>query len=146
MKKLLLLIIVLLALKPNEGKAQIGLAYYPFQSVIALNSDCEKILWADLRMETNTFISNINLELNANYNFKKSDWVNYYTGIGINLNPFYALEDLPATNGYLLHFGTRIKPFQKMKNIQIAFEISPYFNPDFDGGQIRSQLGLAYNF
>jgi len=76
------------------------------------------LLWVDLRIETNTFFSNVNLELNAMVNIKRTDWVNYYSGLGINVNPFYGLESLPFTNGYVLNVGVRVKPIQKHKNLQ----------------------------
>lgn len=146
MKKLALLFIIIIGLKTNSVSAQMGVSYYPIQSIISINSDTEKMFWADLRMETNTFISNVNFELNGFYNFKRKENINYYIGLGINVNPFYSLEGLSATNGYLLPLGCRIKPFSKIRNIQLAFEIAPYLNPDFEGGQIRSLLGIAYNF
>lgn len=80
------------------------------------------------------------------FNIKRTDWVNYYLGAGINFNPFYSLEDLPFANGYAFNAGARIKPIQKHKNIQVVFELSPYFNTNFDGGLLRTYLGLAYNF
>ncbi len=146
MKKSLVLFLFIFGLNSKKAEAQIGVSYFPIQSIVALNSDSEKMLWADLRMETNTFIANINFELNGFYNFKRKDNINYYIGLGINVNPFYSLEGLSATNGYLIPVGCRIKPFPRIRNVQLAFEISPYLNPDFEGGQIRSLLGLAYNF
>ncbi|OFY50914.1 MAG: hypothetical protein A2W85_04705 [Bacteroidetes bacterium GWF2_41_31] len=78
-------------------------------------------------------------------NLKRTDWVNYYSGLGINVNPFYGIEDLPFTNGTVLCAGVRIKPIQKHKNLQVAFELSPYFNKYFDGGMVRTLLGISYN-
>ena len=97
MKKSILVIAILVGiLNAIPSKAQMGIAYYPFQSIVSLNSDSEKLAWADLRMETNTFISNLNFEINAMWNFIRKDRLNYYLGLGININPFYALEeDLP---------------------------------------------------
>ena len=85
-------------------------------------------------------------EINSMLNFRKRDHYNMYTGLGYNFNPFYAAEDLTLTNGYLAHFGIRFKPWQKHANFQIGFELSPYFNANFDGGTLRSLLGLSYNF
>tara|TARA_R110000868_G_scaffold206294_1_gene455070 strand:+ start:63 stop:515 length:453 start_codon:yes stop_codon:yes gene_type:complete len=130
----------------NGLKAQVALSYYPFQSIVALSSDSEKTLWLDGRLESNTFLSNVNMEVNAMVNFRKRDYYNVYSGLGFNFNPFYAAEDLTFTNGYLLHFGLRFKPWQKHPNFQVAFEISPYLNSNFDGGTLRSLLGLSYNF
>ena len=98
-----------------------------------------------MQIETNTFFSNINLEFNALINIKRTNWVNYYSGFGINVNPFYGLEDLSFTNGYVLNTGVRVKPIQKHKNLQVVFELSPYFNKNFDGGMVRTLLGISYN-
>ena len=127
-------------------KAQVVLSYYPFQSIVALSSDSEKTFWVDGRGETNTFFSNVNLEINGMLNFRKRNYYNMYTGIGYNFNPFYAAEGLTLSNGYLVHFGIRFKPWLKQANFQIGFELSPYFNANFDGGTLRSLLGLSYNF
>lgn len=146
MKNSLFILVLIFSLAAKTNSAQVGISYYPFQSIIAVNTNTEKMAWADVRMETNTFISNLNFEFNGLFNFKRTEWVNYYSGIGININPFYTLKDLPATNGYLVHFGARIKPFSKIKNLQVAFELSPYLNTDFSAGQIRTLMGLSYNF
>ena len=140
----LLLICLMLTNAPVFG--QVAVSYYPFQSVLSVSTDTEKMCWADLRAETNTFFSNINLECNAMVNIKRTDWVNYYVGAGINMNPFYGKEDLPFVNGYTLNTGVRVKPIQKHKNLQVILELSPYANRYFDGGLLRTMLGIAYNF
>lgn len=128
------------------SKGQLSINYYPFQSIASLSSDSEKKLWIDLRVESNTFISNLNFELDAMYNFKRDNYYNAYAGLGYNFNPFYGLDDLAFSNGYLLHMGIRLKPWQKHKALQIGMEISPYFNANFDGAVLRSLLGITYNF
>ncbi|PJB57397.1 MAG: hypothetical protein CO098_11715 [Bacteroidetes bacterium CG_4_9_14_3_um_filter_41_19] len=145
MKKILVIFMFTLVFLTGKIYSQIALSYYPFQSVLSVSSNTDKLLWPDLRIETNTFFSNINLEFNAMVNLKRTDWVNYYSGLGININPFYGLEDLPFTNGYVLCAGVRVKPVQKHKNLQVVFELSPYFNKYFDGGMVRTLLGISYN-
>ncbi|MCU0360946.1 MAG: hypothetical protein MUF75_09550 [Bacteroidia bacterium] len=63
---------------------------------------------------------------------------------GINTTKSYS--DLPITNGYFIDFGLRAIPIKTLSNFQVAFEISPYINKDFDGGTIRTRLGFALNF
>ena len=145
MRKLLILFILSFVISTGKIYSQIAVSYYPFQSVLSVSSNTDKLLWADLRIETNTFFSNINLELDAMVNIKKTDWVDYYTGLGSNVNPFYGIENLPFTNGYVLNVGLRVKPIQKHKNLQIIFELAPYFNKNFDGGMVRTLLGISYN-
>jgi hypothetical protein len=145
MRKILIIFILSLGFFTGKLYSQIAVSYYPFQSILSVSSNTDKLLWTDFRIETNTFFSNINLELNAMVNIKRTDWVNYYSGLGINVNPFYGLESLPFTNGYVLNVGVRVKPIQKHKNLQVIFELSPYFNKNFDGGMVRTLLGISYN-
>ena len=144
MKKIWILLIF--AFSIGKTYSQIAVSYYPFQSILSVSSNTDKLLWADLRIETNTFFSNMNMEFDAMINIKRTDWVNYYAGLGINVNPLYGFKDLPSTNGYVLNIGVRVKPIQKYKNLQVMFELSPYFNRNFDGGMVRTLLGISYNF
>lgn len=127
-------------------KAQFAIGYFPFQSVVAVNSNTEKLLFADYRMETNTFLSNLNMELGAMFNIKRGSSVNYYTGAGASFNIGNIFQEIPFMNGYAATLGSRIKPLEENKNVQIIFEISPYINREFAGGNIRTRLGVAYNF
>lgn len=145
MKKILIIFALSFVFFSGKIYSQIAISYYPFQSVLSVSSDTENLIWADLRVETNTFFSNINLEFDAMLNIKRTDWVNYYTGLGINVNPSYGLEDLPFTNGYVFNAGIRIKPIEKHRNLHVVFELSPYFNRNFDGGIIRTLFGVSYN-
>ncbi|MGI4875626.1 MAG: hypothetical protein ACRYFX_31100 [Janthinobacterium lividum] len=126
--------------------AQVAVTYFPFQSVLGVASDTERRLWVGLNAETNTFISNVNLELQGMANVKRGEWVNYYTGLGVNANPLTAVNGLPLVNGYTCTAGARIKPLDKYRNVQVVFELTPYTNAHFDGGYVRTMLGLAYNF
>ena len=144
MKKIV--VILTLFIIANISKAQIAISYYPFQSQLSVSTNTEKFFWADYRIETNTFISNINMELSPMFNIKRTTFANYYIGPGINFNPAYAKTDLSVMNGYFIDFGVRAKPFQKYTGIQVLFEISPYVNTKFSGGNLRTRLGIAYNF
>ncbi|MCG9881335.1 MAG: hypothetical protein MH472_12115 [Bacteroidia bacterium] len=97
-------------------------------------------------METNNFISNFNMEFSPKFNFKRMEKVNYYSGIGISINPINSLENLPITNGYFINFGMRAKPFEKLNSLQVVFEISPYVNREINGGNLRTRIGIAWNF
>lgn len=145
MKKIITILLFISVLFSEKSFAQIGISYYPFESVLSISSNTEKLFWGDLRLETNTFFSSINTEFDAMINIKRTDWINYYTGIGININPFYSSQGVDITNAYVLNAGVRIKPIQKHKNWQVIFELSPLVNKKFDVGKVRSLLGVAYN-
>lgn len=125
---------------------QVSVGYFPFQSVVSVSTNTEKLCWVDYKLETNSFASNFNMEFSPKINFSRRSLVNYYTGVGISLNPAYVASKLSITNGYFIDFGVRVKPLTQYKNLQIVFEISPYINKSFDGGNIRTKLGIAWNF
>jgi hypothetical protein len=131
---------------PRPVAAQVAVTYFPFQSVLGVASNPERRLWAALSVETNTFISNVNVELHGLVNLHRAETVNAYLGLGVNANPAAAVNELPLLNGYLLTVGTRIKPLAANRRVQVVFELAPYVNTSFDGGTLRTLLGLAYNF
>jgi hypothetical protein len=126
--------------------AQVAVSYFPFQSILSISTNTEKLCWADYKLETNSFVSNFNMELSPKLNFRKRELTNYYTGPGISFNPAYSFANLRVLNGFFIDFGVRIKPIAKQRNLQVVFEISPYVNREFSGGNIRTRLGVAWNF
>lgn len=147
MLRILALLVFLVALGcAGPAAGQVAVTYFPFQSVLAVSTDTERRLWTGLNAETNTFVSNTNLELQGAVNVRKGETVNYYAGLGLNGNPFYALNQLPLLNGYSATVGARIKPLPNRRNVQLVFELAPYLNRYLDGGFLRTRLGLAYNF
>ena len=124
--------------------AQVSIGYYPLQSELSLSTNSERLIWGDLRIATNTFYGNITTEPVLIANIKRKEMVNFYSGLGMNFNFFNAASNISIINGYSMHIGTRIKPLKKMNNLQLIFEISPYMNQKFDGGLLRTRLGVAY--
>jgi len=126
--------------------SQVAISYFPFQSILTISTNTDKIFFIDYKIETNNFISNLNMEFSPKFNLKRTEATNYYIGTGLSFNPANANADLPITNGYFMDFGIRAKPFIKIKHIQVVFEISPYINKEFKSGNIRTRIGLAWNF
>lgn len=126
--------------------AQLSIGYFPFQSELSLSTHSERILRGEIRLSTNTFFGNITVEPILLGNIKRTEKINYYAGLGMNLNFFNAASNLSIINGYHLHLGARIKPFNDLKKLHLIFEISPYMNRNFDGGILRTRLGIAYQF
>ena len=126
--------------------AQLSIGYFPFQSELSLSTYSEKNIWGDLRIASNTFFGNVTTEPILMVNIKKKEMVNYYGGIGMNLNFFNAANNISIVNGYNLHIGIRAKPIRELNNLHCIFEISPYMNRDFDGGILRTRIGVAYQF
>jgi hypothetical protein len=141
-----IILTLLMALSWISTFAQVSVSYFPIQSVLAISSNTERLVWADYKVETNTFFSNLNMELSPKINFRRTPAVNYYSGAGISFNPAYQASDLPIVNGYFLDLGVRIKPIRQYRNLQLVFEVSPYLNKEFNGGSLRTRLGISYNF
>jgi hypothetical protein len=144
MKRILVILICLLTYK--HLFAQVAISYFPFQSILSVSTNTDKRLFGDFKMETNNFISNFNMEFSPKFNFKRLEKVNYYSGIGISINPINSFANLPITNGYFIEFGMRAKPFEKLNSLQVVFEISPYVNREINGGNLRTRIGIAWNF
>ncbi len=139
-------LVLLCFISQNQLVAQVAISYFPIQSILSLSTPTDKRLFADFKLETNNFISNLNMEISPKFNFKRLDKINYYGGLGISLNPANSFANLPLANGYFIDFGIRAKPFEKLHNLQVVFEISPYLNKEFNGGNLRTRIGLAWNF
>lgn len=144
MKIFIAILICLIAHKPII--AQVAVSYFPFQSILSVSTHTDKRVFADLKMETNNFISNLNMEFSPKFNLRRLEKANYYTGIGISINPLNSFAQLPIANGYFIDFGVRAKPLEKLYNLQIVFEISPYVNREMNGGNLRTRLGIAFQF
>lgn len=128
------------------AKGQLVLGYHPFQSVLSLSSNTERLVFADFKLETNNFASNLNMELSPKFNLKRGEWVDQYVGAGWAFNPANLAANLPVTNGYFVDYGFRFKPLAKQPKLLVVFEISPYVNRSFSSGNIRTRLGLGWRF
>jgi hypothetical protein len=144
MKRILVLIFFLFIHKIVLSQVTIG--YFPFQSFLSVSTNTDRTLFADFKMETNNFISNFNMEFSPKFNFRSSEKINCYTGLGISINPANTFADLPITNGYFVDVGVRIKPFESFNNVYLLLEISPYVNREINGGNLRTRMGLAWKF
>lgn len=139
-------VILGMMLLPFGTSAQLVLGYHPFQSVLSISSNTERKVFADFKLETNNFASNLNMELSPKFNVKRTDKVDHYVGAGWAFNPAYLAADLPVTNGYFVDYGLRFKPWDKQPQLQLLFELSPYVNRTWSGGNIRTRLGFAWRF
>jgi hypothetical protein len=88
----------------------------------------------------------MNTELAPMLTIKKNEKSVFYVGPGVQFNFLNHLNDRKVLNGYFLNIGTRVYPFEKVKQVGIAFEISPYANKDFDIGTWRYLFGASYSF
>lgn len=130
----------------NNLQSQICISYFPFQSVLSISTNTNKRLWLDFKTETNTFASNLNMEISPKVNYKINNYSFYYLGMGSGFNPSRIGTESGWINGYFVDWGIRFKPLKKEQRFQLAFELSPYINKTFSGGNLRTKLGIAWNF
>ncbi len=125
-----------------------GFAYYPFSSVFSFSSNPTRTLWVDSRFQTNSYFSSLSTEFAVMANFNDNPKGRFYMGVSSRFNFLVLVNDYRAEvlEGYGLHGGIRSEPFAKLPRLQLAFEVSPYVQKDFEIGLMRSYLGLAYYF
>lgn len=128
------------------ANAQVAIGYFPFQSILSVASNPEKALFADFKMETNNFITNMNMEFSPKINMQRTHLHTLYAGAGIVFNPANKWAGLPVSTGYFIDFGVRAKPLKNQAKLQVVFEVSPYVNRTFSSGNFRTRLGIAWNF
>lgn len=124
-----------------------SVTYYPFNSLLSVSTNPSRIAWLDLRVQTNSFSSSLATEIAPAFNLNSNPKARVYIGGGARFNFLAAaFDNRNALEGYLLNVGMRSALFEKYPGIQIAFELSPYANSDFDLGTFRANLGVGYNF
>lgn len=138
-------LIAIALLYTTATQAQVALAYYPFQSLVSVSSDPDKGFWGDYRIATNTAFRNMDMELAGMWNFERKQRSNLYLGAGIAFNLANPSSEQPLLDGYLVYLGIRYKPLAD-RNWHVIFELAPYFQRRFDGGSLRSRLGVSYRF
>lgn len=145
MKKILFIFCFLL-LKTISSKGQ-SVTFYPFSSMLSLSTNPDKPGWLDLRIQTNSFTSSLATEIAPAFNLNNNPKARIYVGGGARFNFLAAaFDNRDALEGLFLNVGMRSALFEKYPGIQIAFELSPYANSDFDLGTFRANLGIGYNF
>lgn len=145
MNKSILVFILLLA-TGKIAQAQ-SITYYPFNSLLSVATNPEKAAWLDLRIQTNSFTNSLSTEIAPAFNLNSNPKARVYVGGGAKFNFLAASFDgRDALEGLFLNFGVRSAIFEKYPGLQLAFELSPYANSDFDLGTFRANLGIGYNF
>jgi hypothetical protein len=146
MKKLILSLAFSLCALTHYG--QVVLGYFPFNyGEVQLTSPQSALVFADLRIETNSFITNLNMELGGAVNLKRAEKHNLYLGVGLRGNPFDPLNETSIINGYYVSMGVRWRPVKSVPKLGLVFELSPLFYEELGSGlALRSKLGLSYAF
>lgn len=122
-----------------------SITYYPFNSFVSLATNPNRTFWVDAKFQANSYFSSLSSEISPSINLNNNPMARYYIGAGTKFNFLNLVQNNDAFEGYFLNIGVRSAPF-KYKGIQIAFELSPYANKNFDLGLFRANLGIGYNF
>jgi hypothetical protein len=134
-----------LCLSYLSGSAQ-SIVYYPFNSLLGVSTNPDKNLWLDVKLQTNSYFSSLGTEISPEINLSHRPMAKIFAGAGLKLNYLNAVNNRNILEGFFLNTGLRATPFAKQKQIQIAFELSPYVAKKLDIGVFRSHLGIGYNF
>ncbi len=145
MKKTLLTLVLFAMVHLVKAQA---IGYYPFNSMLSIASNPNKVFWMDFRFQMNSYFSSLSTEISPMINFRQKERANFYVGGGLKANFLNTLN--PDENkrnileGYFLNVGMRASPIEKLPKFQLIFELSPYSNTNFDLGVFRANLGIAY--
>jgi hypothetical protein len=128
-----------------------AVTYYPFNSVLSVSSNPNRVVWVDCRFQMNSYFSSLSTELLPMFNISKREKAKFYVGVGARFNFINYItqtdpEKQKPLEGYSLNVGVRASPIPKIPRLQVVFEISPYANKNFDLGLLRANLGLCYVF
>ncbi len=126
--------------------AQAAIGYYPFNSILNVSSNPKNTIWVDARFQTNSIFSSLNTEVVPMVTFVRKPQHLFYAGVGANMGIVGKIVDSRSRliQGYLLSVGTRIYPLEKLPQLGIAFEITPYSRQDFKSGNFRTWLGVSW--
>lgn len=115
MRKVLFLILFISTV--TFANAQVGLGYLHSDvvSAIAVNTNWEKRFWGEFRLGLD--IASFNPQLNVNYNIKKDQFFNLYSGIGAGIRFDESFTLSPS-------FGFVVKPIEKLPQFGINAEAS----------------------
>ena len=93
----------LLALMPVAAFSQLSISFYSSNlSKIGLAYDFSPRFWSELRLYSNTDLSNITPELVFCFNVANREYHKVYLGLGVNVNYF---------TGFVMPIGVQFSPF-----------------------------------
>ncbi len=136
----------LCCLSLSTAFGQASVAYYPWNSILAVSSNPNRPLWIDGRVQTGTPLGSFNTAVIPMISFIRKPNYIVYSGLGVNLNPLTSINGERFVKGYSAHVGVRLVPTQFLPKFRIALEVSPYTQSNFKFGNLYSYLGLVYQF
>ncbi len=133
----ILFLFIFLSFNSYKGFSQLSISYYSSTlSKIGLGYNFNERFWSELRLYSNTSISDITPEVVICYNIVKKERHNIYLGIGGNVNYF---------TGFVLPVGVQFTPIEKFDRFSLHIELQPTLDIESDL-IIQSSWGLRYKF
>jgi hypothetical protein len=128
-------------------KAQ-SIGYYPWNGLFTVSTKPSKLVWMDVRLQTNTLFGSLSTEMLPLFNIKQKNNAQFYVGGGVRFNFIGVLANQTknVVEGYSLNFGTRLAPFKALPQVKVAFELAPFVERKLDSGILKSNFGLIYVF
>jgi hypothetical protein len=134
----ILTLTALLGLISVTGFSQFSISYYSSNlSKIGLAYDFTNRFWTELRLYSDTDISDITPELVFCFNVVKKEKHNIYLGLGANINYF---------TGFVMPIGVQFTPFEKLERFSLHIELEPTLDISGETLVIQSSWGLRYKF
>jgi len=128
----------LIALLPVTAFSQLSLSYYSSNlSKIGLAYDFSPRFWTEVRLYSDTDISNITPELVFCFNLANREYHKVYLGLGANVNYF---------TGFVMPIGVQFTPFEKFDRFSLHIELEPTLDLAGEDLIIQSAWGIRYKF
>jgi hypothetical protein len=128
------------------SKAQ-SVSYYPFASELAISSNPTQAAWAEVRIQMNSATSALTTEFGPMLTVKKTKTTAFYIGGGANIGWMSnVINNSSLLKGYYGSAGFRAFPFEKLPQVGLNFEFTPYTDSNVQTGLLRAWIGLSYHF
>jgi hypothetical protein len=128
------------------SKAQ-SVSYYPFASELAISSNPTQAAWAEVRIQMNSATSALTTEFGPMLTVKKTKTTAFYIGGGANIGWMSnVINNSSLLKGYYGSAGFRAFPFEKLPQVGLNFEFTPYTDSKVQTGLLRAWIGLSYHF
>jgi hypothetical protein len=128
------------------SKAQ-SVSYYPFASELAISSNPTQAAWAEVRIQMNSATSALTTEFGPMLTIKKTKTTAFYIGGGANIGWMSnVINNSSLLKGYYGSAGFRAFPFEKLPQVGLNFEFTPYTDSKVQTGLLRAWIGLSYHF
>jgi hypothetical protein len=130
----------------QTSKAQ-SVSYYPFASELAISSNPTQAAWAEVRIQMNSATSALTTEFGPMLTVKKTKTTVFYIGGGANIGWMSnVINNSSLLKGYYGSAGFRAFPFEKLPQVGLNFEFTPYTDSKVQTGLLRAWIGLSYHF